>query len=229
VIGGKNLGDTGFSGNTAFTTTGGTTSAGGSQEGYIVSLPATGMESLGTAAALGLVLGKVGTNLLQLELSALQAESLGEVISNPRVITANNRKAVIMQGSQIPYVGVAGVGAVAATQFKDVVLKLEVKPQITPDDRIIMDLRVTKDTPGANYTGGVAIDKREVDTQVFVDNGETVVLGGVYEQRKSNQIQRIPFFSDIPLIGELFKRRYNLDNNSELLIFITPKIIKENS
>jgi len=229
VIGGKNLGDTGFSGNTAFTTTGGTTSAGGSQEGYIVSLPATGMESLGTAAALGLVLGKVGTNLLQLELSALQAESLGEVISNPRVITANNRKAVIMQGSQIPYIGVAGVGAVAATQFKDVVLKLEVKPQITPDDRIIMDLKVTKDTPGANYTGGVAIDKREVDTQVFVDNGETVVLGGVYEQRKSNQIQRIPFFSDIPLIGELFKRRYNLDNNSELLIFITPKIIKENS
>jgi type IV pilus assembly protein PilQ len=229
VIGGKNTGDTSFSGGTAFTTTGGTSSAGGAQEGYIVSLPATGMESLGTAAALGLVLGKVGTNLLQLELSALQAESLGEVISNPRVITANNRKAVIMQGSQIPYTGVAGVGATAATQFKDVVLKLEVKPQITPDDRIIMDLKVTKDTPGANYTGGVAIDKREVDTQVFVDNGETVVLGGVYEQRKSNQIQRIPFFSDIPLIGELFKRRYNLDNNSELLIFITPKIIKENS
>jgi type IV pilus assembly protein PilQ len=229
VIGGKNVGDTGFSSNTAFTTTGGTTSTGGSQEGYIVSLPATGMDALGTAAALGLVLGKVGTNLLQLELSALQAESLGEVISNPRVITANNRKAVIMQGSQIPYSGVAGVGASVATMFKDVVLKLEVKPQITPDDRIIMDLKVTKDTPGANYNGAVSIDKREVDTQVFVDNGETVVLGGVYEQRKSNQIQRIPFFSDIPLIGELFKRRYNSDNNSELLIFITPKIIKENS
>lgn len=229
VIGGKNTGDTGFSAGTAFTTTGGTASSGGSQEGYIVSLPATGMESLGTAAALGLVLGKVGTNLLQLELSALQAESLGEVISNPRVITANNRKATIMQGSQIPYSGVAGVGAVAATQFKDAVLKLEVKPQITPDDRIIMDLKVTKDNAGQVYNGAVSINKREVDTQVFVDNGETVVLGGVYEQTKSNQVQRIPFFSDIPLIGELFKRRYSSDANSELLIFITPKIIKENS
>jgi type IV pilus assembly protein PilQ len=228
VVGGKNTGDTSFSAGTAFTTTGGA-SSGGSQEGYIVSLPATGMDTLGTAASLGLVLGKVGTNLLQLELSALQAESLGEVISNPRVITANNRKATIMQGTQIPYSGVAGVGAVAATQFKDVVLKLEVKPQITPDDRIIMDLKVTKDTPGSNYNGAVSIDKREVDTQVFVDNGETVVLGGVYEQRKADQVQRIPFFSDIPLIGELFKRRYNSDSNSELLIFITPKIIKENS
>lgn len=229
VIGGKNLGDTGFSAGTAFTTTGGSTSSGGSQEGYIVSLPATGMDALGTAASLGLVLGKVGTNLLQLELSALQAESLGEVISNPRVITANNRKAIIMQGSQIPYTGIAGVGAVAATQFKDAVLKLEVKPQITPDDRIIMDLKVTKDNAGQVYNGAVSINKREVDTQVFVDNGETVVLGGVYEQTKSNQIQRIPFFSDIPLIGELFKRRYSSDVNSELLIFITPKIIKENS
>lgn len=230
VFGGQVPGTTMFGGGTGFaaTTGGAVTGAVASTanpENWLVSLP----ETLGGAqnAALGLAIGKIGSYLLQLELSALQQESRGEILSSPRVITANQQKATILQGQQVPYIGAAAVGAPALVQFVDALLKLEVTPQITPDDRIIMNLKVTKDDVVAVASGQPPISKRAVETQVLVDNGETVVLGGVYERTLNNSVERVPFFGDLPLVGNLFKRNRKTDNKSELLIFVTPKIIKE--
>jgi len=221
VFGGQVPGTTQFGGGTGFVT-GEDTSA---KENWLVSLP----ETLGSAqnAALGLAIGKIGSYLLQLELSALQQESRGEILSSPRVVTANQQKATILQGQQVPYVGAAAAGTPALVQFVDALLKLEVTPQITPDDRIIMDLLVTKDDVMPSTGGQPPIAKRAVQTQVLVDNGETVVLGGVYERTLNNSVERVPFFGDLPLIGNLFKRNRKIDNKSELLIFVTPKIIKD--
>lgn len=229
IMGGKVAGNTAFNGGTAFTSTN-TASGGqpGGGENFIINLP----ETLGGAssAAVGLAIGKIGSYLLQLELSALQDEGRGEVISSPRIITGNQQKASILQGQQIPYLPAAGVGATASVQFVDAVLKLEVTPQITPDDRIIMDLLVSKDEAGVATAGGQPpINKRQVQTQVLVDNGETIVLGGVYEQNRNHTMRRVPFLSDIPLLGNLFKRNFDSERKSELLIFVTPKIIKESA
>jgi len=221
VFGGQVPGTTQFGGGTGFVTG----QAADAKENWLVSLP----ETLGSAqnAALGLAIGKIGSYLLQLELSALQQESRGEILSSPRVVTANQQKATILQGQQIPYVGAAAIGSPALVQFVDALLKLEVTPQITPDDRIIMDLVVTKDDVIPVASGQPPISKRAVQTQVLVDNGETVVLGGVYERTLNNSVERVPFFGDLPLIGNLFKRNRKTDNKSELLIFVTPKIIKD--
>jgi type IV pilus assembly protein PilQ len=171
--------------------------------------------------------------LVDLELSALQAEGRGEVISSPRVITANQKEASIKQGVEIPYQESSSSGA-TTTQFKDAVLSLTVTPQITPDDRIIMDLIVTKDSVGkvvSNERGGQvpSIDTRSVETQVLVDNGQTVVLGGIYETEQGEEFRKVPFLGDIPLIGYLFRSTTRTSNKSELLIFVTPKILKEGS
>jgi type IV pilus assembly protein PilQ len=223
VFGGKVGGDTLFSGGTGFSSDN-TLTAEGQGENFIVSLPA--IVDSGSPGALGLAIGKIGSYLLQLELSAMQSEGTGEIVSSPRVITGNQQEAIITQGSEIPYVQTAGVGAVAQVQFKQAVLELKVTPQITPDDRINMELSIKKDSVGSRINGNISIDKREVKTNVLVDNGETVVLGGVYERTTSNNIERVPFLSDLPIIGHLFKRRSSRDDKSELLIFITPKIIK---
>ncbi|WP_050978431.1 type IV pilus secretin family protein [Beggiatoa alba] len=221
VVGGKTTGDTEFSSGTAFQV--------GSGEGLMVSLPAVasaiGASATAQTGTVGLAIGKIGSYLLQLELSALQVEGRGEVISSPRVITSNQKKATVLQGVEFPVAGTAGVGASAAPTFKEALLQLDVTPQITPDDRVIMDLNVKKDDPS---TSG-SIDRREVETQVLVDNGETVVLGGVYEQKTENTVERVPFFSDLPLVGNLFKTRTSTENKSELLIFVTPRIVKGNS
>jgi type IV pilus assembly protein PilQ len=169
--------------------------------------------------------------LVDLELSALQAEGRGEVVSSPRVITANQKEAFIKQGVEIPYQESASSGA-TTTQFKDAVLSLTVTPQITPDDRIIMDLTVTKDSVGqviTNERGGQvpSIDTRSIETQVLVNNGQTVVLGGIYETEQSVDQTKVPFLGDIPLIGYLFRSTATVSNKSELLIFVTPKILKE--
>jgi type IV pilus assembly protein PilQ len=221
VFGGQVPGTTQFGGGTGFVTG----QAADAKENWLVSLP----ETLGSAqnAALGLAIGKIGSYLLQLELSALQQESRGEILSSPRVVTANQQKATILQGQQVPYIGAAAVGTPALVQFVDALLKLEVTPQITPDDRIIMDLLVTKDDVIPVAAGQPPISKRAVQTQVLVDNGETVVLGGVYERTLNNSVERVPFFGDLPLVGNLFKRNRKVDNKSELLIFVTPKIIKD--
>ncbi len=184
------------------------------------------------AGSLGVALAKLpfGT-LLELELSAMQAEGTGEVISSPRVITANQHEAYIEQGVEIPYLEASSSGATSVS-FRKAVLGLTVTPQITPDDRIVMDLKVNKDTVGEIFGAGSlqvpSIDTREVSTQVLVDNGETVVLGGVYEQTLLNKVDMVPFFGNLPLIGRLFQHTTNQDDKSELLVFVTPKIIKEN-
>jgi type IV pilus assembly protein PilQ len=156
----------------------------------------------------------------------LQAEGRGEVVSNPRVITANQKEAVIKQGVEIPYQQASSSGATNVS-FKEAVLSLKVTPQITPDDRVIMDLNVTKDSVGTIYAGVPSIDKREVNTQVLVENGETVVLGGIYEQTRSKNVTKVPLLGDLPFMGALFRTTSQVDDKVELLIFVTPKILKE--
>ena len=214
-IGGNKAGTTDFG---ALTTFGADTT-----EGLIVSLPATPAD----AAALALAVGKVGSYLLQLELSALIAEGRGEDIASPRVITANQTEAIIESGVQIPFQEASSSGATSVS-FQDAVLSLRVTPQITPDDRIIMDLQVNQDTvSGTTVLGVPAINTRSVTTQVLVNNGETVVLGGVYTSSDRKTVDRIPFFGDLPYVGFLFKRTDIDRKKDELLIFITPKILKD--
>jgi type IV pilus assembly protein PilQ len=198
---------------------------GGDATGLLVNLPKVLGGNRG--GGLGLIVGKIGSYLLQLELTAMQQEGKGEVVSSPRVITADQTKAIIKQGKEIPYQQATSSGATSVS-FKEAVLQLEVTPHITPDDRIRMDLLIKKDE--ADWTRSVLgtppLDKREVTTSVLVDNGETVVLGGVVDQNKSNKQEKIPFFGDIPFMGNLFRQTAIEDRNTELLIFVTPRILK---
>lgn len=168
--------------------------------------------------------------ILDLELSALERENKGEIIASPRITTANQQTAYIEQGTEIPFVQAASSGATAVT-FKKAVLSLEVTPQITPDDKIILDLTITQDTRGdtvATPTGSaVAIDTQEIGTQVLVDNGETIVLGGIYQQQKVNTVTKVPLFGDIPYVGRLFKNSSEFNEKKELLIFVTPRVVTE--
>ena len=172
--------------------------------------------------------------LVDLELTALEAEGRGEIVSTPRVITANQKEANIEQGVEIPYQQSASSGA-TTVQFKKAVLSLNVTPQITPDNNIIMDLRVHKDNVGEIIsTGGLggtvpSIDTRAVETQVLVADGQTVVLGGIYETERRETISKVPFLGDIPFAGALFRSKKNINNKAELLIFVTPRILDEGS
>ena len=157
----------------------------------------------------------------------MEAEGQGEVVSSPRVLTSNQKEAFIESGTEIPYQENTSSGA-TSTSFKKAVLSLKVTPQITPDDRIMMDLNVSKDSVGAVYNDVPSINTKEVGTQVLVDNGETLVLGGIYEQSTRNDVERVPFFGELPMVDWLFKKTHKSDDKSELLIFITPKIVKEN-
>ncbi len=187
-----------------------------------VNLPVPG--AFGTLAMTFLNLGN--GNVVNLELSALEADRRGKVVSSPRLITADKRKAVILQGTEIGYRTQAASGGTTVA-FKQAVLSLEVTPQITPDDKIIMELLVKKDTVGALIDGIPSIDKKEITTQILVDNGDTAVLGGVYEQTTSTNVDKIPLLGDIPFVGNLFKRTVKQDDKTELLIFITPRIVKD--
>jgi type IV pilus assembly protein PilQ len=196
---------------------------------FNVNLPATPQTGTPGTIAFGIL----GANyLVDLQLSALQAEGKGEVLSNPRVITADSQEAVIKQGTEIPYQEAASSGA-TTTSFKEAVLELRVTPHITPDDRITMRLKVSKDSVGqfvpSGFAGGFvpSIDTRSVETDVLINNGETVVLGGIFEHTRNTQNQHVPLLGDIPLLGHLFRRDSVTNNKDELLIFITPKIIKE--
>jgi type IV pilus assembly protein PilQ len=164
--------------------------------------------------------------ILQLELQALQLEGRGEVISNPRVVTANQKEATIEQGTEIPFQEASSSGA-TSTSFKKAVLSLKVTPQITPDDRVIMDLAVNQDTVGQEFSGIPSVDTRSVTTQVLVDNGDTVVLGGIYEQTQREDIEKVPFFGDLPYLSWLFKTTSVRDDKRELIIFVTPRILKD--
>jgi type IV pilus assembly protein PilQ len=163
--------------------------------------------------------------LVDLELSALETDGKAEVVSQPRVVTADRQTASIKSGEEIPYQEATSSGA-TNVEFKEAVLSLEVTPQITPDDKIIMDLVVNQDSRGEVTAGIPAINTNSVTTQVLVGNGETVVLGGIFQSEVATNITKTPFLGDIPYLGRLFKRTQHIDERSELLIFITPKILK---
>lgn len=193
-----------------------------------VNLP---VSSSTAAGSLGFSIARLddGT-ILDLELSALESENQGEIIASPRITTANQKTAYIEQGTEIPFVQASSSGATAVT-FKKAVLSLEVTPQITPDNKIILDLVITQDTRGdtvATATGSaVAIDTQEIGTQVLVDNGETIVLGGIYQQQLVSSEKKVPLLGDIPYLGRLFKTTNEYNEKKELLIFVTPKIVTE--
>jgi type IV pilus assembly protein PilQ len=190
---------------------------------FNVNLPAT---ALGNPGTLGLaLLSASGNTLINLELQALEAERRGKIISNPRVITANLKPAVILQGEQIPYQTVSQDGT--ETEFKDALLCLLVAPQILNNDSIILNVEVTKDARGDLTTAGPAINAKRVKTQVRVNNGETAVLGGIFEQTQRTDKQQVPLLGDLPILGNLFKTTTRQDDKTELLIFLTPKILDE--
>ncbi|MGE5616845.1 MAG: type IV pilus secretin PilQ [Bacillota bacterium] len=212
------------SGSSSFTAL---TPMGGQPEQLNVNLPVPG-----AAGALALSILNLGSgNLVNMELSALEADNRGKVVSSPRVITADKKKAIITQGTEIPYQTASASGATTVS-FKPATLELSVTPRITPDDRIIMDLDVKKDTLGQLVNAGAAgnipsIDTRKISTQVLVDNGDTIVLGGIFEQETRITTNKVPFLGDIPIVGNLFKRTTQQDDKTELLIFVTPKIVKD--
>ncbi|MFT5674996.1 MAG: type IV pilus assembly protein PilQ [Paraglaciecola sp.] len=168
--------------------------------------------------------------VLDLELSALETENKGEIIASPRITVANQHEAYIEQGTEIPYVQATSSGA-TSVEFKKAVLSLKVTPHITPDNRIILDLVVTQDTRGetvSTSTGpAVAIDTQEISTQVLVENGETIVLGGIFQQTSADDINKVPLLGDLPFVGSLFRQTSVINEKRELLIFVTPKILNE--
>ena len=176
-----------------------------------------------TTFAVGIVDSKY---LLDLEISALESTGNAEVIARPKVITQDKQEATISSGVQIPYQEASSSGA-STTQFKSATLELSVKPQITPDDRIIMELNVKQDTVGAVFNGVPSINTNSVQTQVLVNNGETIVLGGIFTTQVTQSVTKTPFFGDLPYVGKLFRRTTNTDDKQELLIFITPRLIRD--
>jgi type IV pilus assembly protein PilQ len=200
-------------------TIGGTTSV----SDTLVDLAAGGGNPYG---ALGMTLARGADYVLNLELSALQDQGMGELLSNPRVMTSDRCRATIKQGVQLPYQTTSGNGG-TTTIFVDAALVLDVLPQITPSGSVVMALRVAKDAAGAVTPDGIGIDTQQLETNVHVMDGETVVLGGVFQGNFDNQVNKVPFFADLPGIGFLFKRTQKTDNKNELLIFVTPKIVKE--
>jgi len=191
-----------------------------------VNLPAGGITGTNPATLSLILFNSALTRFLDLELSALEADGKGKIISSPKVMTADQVEATIQQGTEIPYQQATSSGATSVT-FKNANLSLKVKPHITPDDNVIMDLQVNKDTRGLETTAGPSIDTKAVTTQVLVENGGTVVIGGIYTQEQQTTINKVPLLGDIPYLGVLFKNTTVRDNKNELLIFITPRILKD--
>lgn len=181
------------------------------------------------ASTIAFQVAKLGADtLLDLELSALQRESKAEIISSPRLVTTNQQPAFIEQGTEIPYLESSSSGATSVA-FKKAVLSLKVTPQITPDNRLVLDLNVTQDRPGEVVQTGtgeaVAINTQRIGTQVLVNDGETVVLGGIYQHSVSQSVDKVPLLGDLPWLGPLFRRSYQQTGKGELLIFVTPKVV----
>ncbi|WP_395024134.1 type IV pilus secretin PilQ [Comamonas odontotermitis] len=195
--------------------------------GNFVNLPAalTGVSGSYGNFALS-IFNSAANRFLSLELSAMEADGKGKVVSSPRLITADQTKALIEQGTEIPYQSSAQNGA-TTVEFKKAVLKLEVVPQITPEGNIILDLDVSKDSKGVDTVSGPAIDTKHVKTQVLVENGGTVVIGGIFELQESESVNKIPLLGDVPVLGNLFKNRTRESEKREMLVFITPKMISD--
>ena len=191
-----------------------------------VNMPAATIAGFNPAAFSMILMNGASNKFLNLELSALQADGKGKVISSPRVITGDNVEALIEQGTEIPYTTTAPNGASTIT-FRKAVLSLKVRPQITPDDNVIMKLEVHKDTRGTDTPIGPAIDTKQVLTEVLVENGGTVGIGGIYTQDEQTNLNKVPLLGDIPLIGFFFRNESKHNDKKELLIFVTPKVLKE--
>ncbi len=189
-------------------------------------LPAAGLNLFSAGVFSFILFNSNATRFLNLEISALEADGKGKTISSPRVLTADGVEAVIEQGTEIPFQQASSSGA-TTTGFRKASLSLKVKPQITPDGHVIMSLDVNKDEPGATTPAGVQITTKHIKTEVLVENGGTVVIGGIYDQRDRNDTTRIPFFGDLPYIGFLFKNSVSTTSKTELLVFITPRIVNE--
>lgn len=194
--------------------------------GNFVNLPASLSNVTGVGSFALSIFNSAANRFLTLELSAMEADGQGKVVSSPRLITADQTKALIEQGTEYPYSVTAPNGATTIA-FKKAVLKLEVVPQITPEGNIILDLDVNKDSRGESTTQGVAIDTKHIKTQVLVENGGTVVIGGIFELEETNQENKIPLLGDMPVMGNLFKSRTKESSKREMLVFITPKVITD--
>ena len=191
-----------------------------------VNLPALGLGGVSPASFAVSLFSASANRFLNLEISALEADSRGKIVSSPRVVTADQVKAVIEQGVEYPYQTTAPNGGTTIS-FKKAGLKLEVTPQITPEGNIILDVEVNKDSPGEILSGARAINTKRVQTQVLVENGGTVVIGGIFESTESDGETKVPFLGDIPVMGNLFKTRNKTADKSEMLVFITPKVVSD--
>jgi type IV pilus assembly protein PilQ len=212
--------------NTGLAPSSGSLSGVGVSQINFVNLPATPIGGFNAGSfALTLVNSSL-SSALNLEVTALEAEGRGKIVSSPRVVTADKVKATIEQGTEIPYQQATSSGATSIS-FRKATLKLEVTPQITPEGAIFLDVKVNKDSRGQDTAAGPAIDTKNVQTQVLVDNGGTVVLGGIYEQLERTTVTKVPFLGDLPVMGALFKNTQRVNDRSELLIFITPRVVSE--
>jgi type IV pilus assembly protein PilQ len=191
-----------------------------------LNLPATGQNGFDPATFALSLFGASANRFLNLEISALEADGKGKVVSSPRVVTADQQKALIEQGEELPYQVATSSGA-TSLQFRKANLKLEVTPQVTPEGNVILDVDVTKDSVGRATAAGFAINTKHVKTQVLVENGGTVVIGGIFEQNDREDITKVPFLGDVPYLGNLFKTKTTSSSKTELLIFLTPKIVTD--
>jgi type IV pilus assembly protein PilQ len=191
-----------------------------------VFLPATGLNGFNAGVISTILFNRNFTRFISLELSALEADGKGKIISSPRVLTGDKVEALIEQGTEVPYQSATSSGATAVS-FKKANLSLKVKPQITPDGNIIMTLEINKDSVGQVTAAGPSIDTKHVKTEVLVENGGTVVIGGIFIQDERTDITKVPLFGDIPVLGNLFKNNAKHDNKTELLVFITPRIVDD--
>jgi type IV pilus assembly protein PilQ len=194
--------------------------------GNFVNLPAIGQNGYSPASLAVSIFNSAANRFLSLELSALEADGKGKVVSSPRVVTADQIKALIEQGTELPYQVATSSGATSIA-FRKANLKLEVTPQITPEGNIILDLDVNKDTVGQSTAAGFAINTKHIKTQVLVENGGTVVIGGIFELTENDSETKVPLLGDLPAVGNLFKTRSRTANKQEMLVFITPKMIAD--
>jgi type IV pilus assembly protein PilQ len=197
-------------------------------DSQFISLPAVGQNNYSAATFAVSLFSAAANRFLNLEISALEADGKGKIVSSPRVITADQVKALIEQGEELPYQTATSSGA-TALQFRKANLRLEVTPQITPEGNVILDVDVNKDSVGRSTAAGFAIDTKHVRTQILVENGGTVVIGGIYTQNEREDVTKVPLLGDIPLLGNLFKTRTRTTNKTELLVFLTPKVISDRS
>ena len=203
----------------------GTTTGLNFSDSNFINFPATAVLGSANPATLALSLFSAGANrFLNLEISAIEADGSGKVVASPRVITADQKLAIIEQGTELPYQQATSSGATAVA-FRKANLKLEVTPQITPEGNVILDVDVTNDSPGSLTPSGYTINTKHVRTQVLIENGGTVVIGGIYGQNDTDDLSKVPLLGDIPVLGNLFKTRTKTSSKSELLIFLTPKVI----